>query len=214
MQKVIRPFSPPIYLGKIEQQELDFIKSIVSSAQEKKLPPTAGLVGNIRNQFAIDFENYEQKGKFKSIFIPHLSYFASNCHILENTEMETSEFDFSDAIWVNFQHRGEFQPLHYHNGFPGQHVVILWIQVPTELIEENKILKEHSIKPCAGNISFINSAQETLYSGPEFDFLPEEGDVVVIPAEQRHLVYPFTSDATRISLSFNISSMTNRSPNR
>jgi len=214
MQKVIRPFSPPIYLGKISDKELSFIRSIVDRAGEEKLPPTAGLVGNIRNQFAIDFTDLGEKGKFKSIFIPHLSYFASNCNVLDNRELVTTEFDFVDAIWVNFQRQGEFQPLHYHSGFPGQHVVIVWIQVPNELVEENKILQEHSIKPCAGNISFINAGQETLYSGPEFDFLPEEGDIVVIPAEQRHLVYPFTSDATRISLSFNISSMTNRSPDR
>ena len=104
-----------------------------------------------------------------------------------------------DDLWVNFQRKGEFQPLHAHDG---AFSFVIWMDIPYDPKDEAKF--QHK----AGNFSFVIS-NEVSRSVREhiINLSPEmNGYCCFFPSDLCHQVYPFfTSDKDRISISGNIS---------
>lgn len=103
-----------------------------------------------------------------------------------------------ESLWANFQGPGDFNPPHSHGGALSW---VIYLQIPDELIEENKQYKGTSAGP--GGITF------TYGDGPRDvityqTFLPQTGDMYIFPAWLQHWVYPFKSDVERISVSGNV----------
>jgi len=200
--KVIRPFSPPIYLGQISDDFYEFIKQHSDKAHKERGKPR-DLVGNIKNQFQINFDN-DDIIKFTDYLKPHFEYFLSNIEIEDQIERKIETLSWEDQIWINFQEAGEFQPLHMHSGI---YSMVIYVDVPEEIKKEQEAIHEYSTWPTAGQIHFVGTAEETTWSVNNFTFLPENKQILIFPATQRHLVYPFKSDVTRVSISANITSL-------
>ena len=103
-----------------------------------------------------------------------------------------------ESLWANFQGPGDFNPPHSHGGALSW---VSYLQIPDELIEENKQYKGTSAG--TGGITF------TYGDGPREvityqTYLPHTGDMYIFPAWLQHWVYPFKSDVERISVSGNV----------
>lgn len=108
------------------------------------------------------------------------------------------------TLWVNFQKKHEFNPIHTHNGV---YSFVLWLEVP--------YFMEFEKAASPGRRSPMNKAGafEFIYTNILGDVVGEvievdnnlEGTICLFPARLPHLVYPFFStDKTRISISGNL----------
>lgn len=206
--QILRPFSPPIYNGIISDDFYALIKIISDQSLEAEEKPK-GLVGNLKNQYQLIYTD-EQKYQFLQHLEPHFNFFISNCEVNNNQPKETTTLDWGDNIWINFQGPGDFQPLHIHSGL---HSIVIYVDVPREIEKENEEMAKWSIKPCAGHIHLVDGGPmvtNNQYYVNDFNFLPENKQILIFPADTKHMVYPFKSDVVRTSISFNITSLGTR----
>jgi len=110
------------------------------------------------------------------------------------------------SLWVNFQKKGEFQPIHNHSGLLS---FVIWMDIPYDWKDEAKLpfVRPNNKIPPGGNFSFVFSNgncrqvhERTISMSPEMN-----GYCCFFPSDLCHQVYPFyTSDKERISISGNI----------
>jgi len=103
------------------------------------------------------------------------------------------------ALWVNFQKKGGFQPLHAHDG---TFSFVIWMDIPYDFKDE---AKKHFR---AGDFMFVSSSEASrTVREHKINLSPEmNGYCCFFPSNLCHQVYPFyTSDKDRISISGNIS---------
>jgi hypothetical protein len=98
------------------------------------------------------------------------------------------------------QRAGEFNPTHQHTGDLS---VVVYIDIPPAIAEENKNRHSEIKSPVAGVIAFIHG-DETFWHRSIDHHQPETGDILIFPSSLKHEVYPFKSDVERISMSFNV----------
>jgi hypothetical protein len=116
-------------------------------------------------------------------------------------------FDFEIASsWINFQKKGEYNPIHRH--FGGELVFVIWLQIPYELQDElNHPSCVNSNNRCASMFEFANIPQ--TFNSKTHTIIPVdksyEGKMIIFESSMNHTVYPFfTSDDYRISMSGNV----------
>ena len=110
-----------------------------------------------------------------------------------------------DSLWVNYQKKYEFNPLHNHHGFCS---FIVFVNIPYDLKDEenyfsniNPNTQKHTSKLSFTN---INPMGEIITKCVDVD-KSFEGKALVFHASQLHQVYPFyTSDDYRITISGNL----------
>lgn len=193
-------------LGYIIEDVPEILLDSLKQEINKKLDSyNKNLAGNIKKEFYLPkaipiFNNYlmglarkydDNFGYFKNI-----TYCNNDAPlILEN-------------MWVNFQKKHEFNPVHVHKGIFS---FVIWLQVPYEIEYEkaNSPGKDgnHNLAGCF-QFHFLNILGEfselTLPVDRRF-----EGKICFFPARLSHSVNPFySSDDYRISIAGNISLQT------
>ena len=103
-----------------------------------------------------------------------------------------------ESLWANFQGPGDFNPPHSHGGALSW---VIYLQIPDELIEENKQYKGTSAGPGGITFTYGDGPREVITYQT---YLPHTGDMYIFPAWLQHWVYPFKSDVERISVSGNV----------
>ena len=104
-------------------------------------------------------------------------------------------------VWVNHMTAGDFNPPHIHHG---DITFVLFVDVPKVIQKENIKYSGSSLGP--GALSFnwgtneIASKRDCINS---VNVMPETGDFFIFPTMLTHWVFPFKSNATRISVSGN-----------
>ena len=104
-------------------------------------------------------------------------------------------------VWINYQRAHDHNPYHMHSG---QFSFVIYCSVPKILQEEIKQLTTRTNHPAPGGISFFYGDPPLNMGIGAYDFVPTEGMMLVFPAYLRHMVYPFRSKCTRISVSGNL----------
>ena len=106
-----------------------------------------------------------------------------------------------EELWVNFQKKHQFNPLHKHSGIFS---FVIWMEIPYDLKDEyNLPWVKHSNTQRASNFVFVDSLGGATPIEVDKDY---EGVCCFFPSTLQHMVYPFyTSDLNRISISGNIS---------
>lgn len=108
------------------------------------------------------------------------------------------------SIWVNFQQKYEFNPVHAHSGV---YSFVIWTKIPFDRDDEmQKAPGSRSSDPKAGAFEFVYPNVLGSIGVQQFPMTKElEGKIVLFPAMLSHQVYPFyTADGYRISVSGNI----------
>ena len=100
-------------------------------------------------------------------------------------------------LWVVRQFKGEYNPIHYHEGdLSGDG----YLKLPKGMTK-NKIVKNKKIKT-NGTIDFING-QKGFLSKSIYNVSPKIKDLLIFPNYLMHSVYPFNVEGERRSFSFN-----------
>ena len=183
----------------------------------------AAIKIDIQDMLNTDFQNVQQVNKrlYGAIEKEYRLNTSSNlvskfaCAVAREYWKFTSEKNnfnknhFVNNIWVNFQKKYEFNPLHSHMSCDLSFV--LWVKIPYNLELEKKM--SHV---CNSNMFNDETTAFTfLYPDP---YNPDgiskkilqidsnyEGKMIVFPSSLQHIVYPFfTSDEYRISVAGNI----------
>ena len=203
-----------VQLFKLPQQMIDYLWERIDIAKKEQKYRKNSLVGHISHSY-----NLEDP---QNVIISNL------LHILYNPNDNPKMYEFInkevrcvydrvrrekflephlDDLWVNFQKKGEFQPLHNHSG---TFSFVIWMDIPYHPKDEAKLpLGQSTSKTQHGGNFTIAMSGDTSRSVKEYfiRLSPEmNGYCCFFPSDLCHQVYPFyTSDKDRISISGNIS---------
>ena len=108
------------------------------------------------------------------------------------------------ALWVNFQKKHEFNPIHDHSGVFS---FVIWMKIPTDWKEQSKLpFMEGQNHSCVSNFEITYPDTDYGLQQSYYQMSPEmEGKMLFFSSRLKHGVYPFyENDGTRISISGNI----------
>ena len=179
----------------------EFKKALLAKAEKSTESYGSRLAGHLKKEVKLDFSDYrEDLNEMIMIYNHALSQWLGNHPMSQWSKTERPQYIVSD-LWCNFQNPNEFNPPHNHGGILS---FVIYLKVPKEIKEE--CLKHQKIKNSAGpgSISFFMGDADKKNTVTNNSFFPEEGDIFVFPAWLKHWVYPYKSDAVRVSVSGNI----------
>tara|TARA_B100001113_G_C20995996_1_gene572729 strand:+ start:187 stop:810 length:624 start_codon:yes stop_codon:yes gene_type:complete len=109
-----------------------------------------------------------------------------------------------NSLWVNFQKKHEFNPMHDHSGVFS---FVIWMKIPTDWKEQSKLpFMEGQNHSSVSNFEITYMDTDFTLNQSYYQMSPEmEGKMLFFSSRLKHGVYPFyESDGTRISISGNL----------
>ncbi|MGL3827068.1 putative 2OG-Fe(II) oxygenase [Candidatus Pelagibacter communis] len=189
--KNIKPFGPTIGKTRISR---NFIKKINSEfdlkTKNKKSDYSSKLASQIKNEIKLN-SNFIKKNLAKEIII-NAKKFLKNEKILKIKEIRILN------VWVVRQFKGEYNPIHYHEGNLSG---VGYLKLPKNMTR-NKEVKNKKIRT-NGTIDFING-QKNFLSKSIYNVIPKIGEMYIFPNYLMHTAYPFNVEGERRSFSFNL----------
>ena len=205
--------STVVQLFKLQQQMIDYLWERIDIAKKKKSCHKRELAGHISQSYKLDDpQNLVIQNLYKIVNDPGnnpkmFEFIQSEVtRIYDKTGLYGMLIPHLESIWVNFQKKGEFQPLHSHSGIFS---FVIWMDIPYHHEDEAKLAFSRSSSPgsTGGNFSFAMTSEVSRSVAEYFIKLSPEknGYCCLFPSDLSHQVYPFyTSDKDRISISGNI----------
>jgi uncharacterized protein (TIGR02466 family) len=189
--KNIKPFGPVIGKTRISN---NFIKKINNEfdlkIKNKNSDYSSKLASQIRNEIKLN-SNFIKKNLAKEIII-NAKKFLKNEKIKNIKEIRILN------LWVVRQFKGEYNPIHYHEGDLSG---VGYLKLPKNMTT-NKEVKNKKIRT-NGTIDFING-QKNFLSKSIYNVIPKIGDMYIFPNYLMHTAYPFNIEGERRSFSFNL----------
>ncbi|MDC3119819.1 2OG-Fe(II) oxygenase family protein [Candidatus Pelagibacter sp.] len=189
--KNLKPFGPSIGKTKISQNFLNKLnKEFDQKSISKKLDYSSKLASQIKNEIKIS-NNFIQKNLKKEIS-KKIKLFLLNEKIKNIKDIKILN------LWVVRQFRGEYNPIHYHEGdLSGVGYLKLPKNMTRNIHVKNKKIKTN------GTIDFING-QKSFLSNSIYNVIPKVRDLLIFPNYLMHTAYPFNIKGERRSFSFNV----------
>ena len=188
--KNIKPFGPSIGQSKVSKK---FIKKLNNEfdlkVKNRFKDYSSKLASQIKNE--VKFNNTFVDKYFSKEIKRNIKIFLKNVKIKNIKEIKILNF------WVVRQFKGEYNPIHYHNGDLSG---VGYIKLPKSMTK-NKFIKNKKIQT-NGTIDFING-QKNFLSKSIFNIIPKIGDLIIFPNYLMHTAYPFNVSGERRSFSFN-----------
>lgn len=188
----------------LTDKQVEPIKNEILKLQQPTssgVPANPFLVGNIEKEYGL----YDCKNHLSDLLRNLIGEYEHNFNFMQSQNMLSTDRPLVlDQIWVNFQKKYEFNPMHNHAGVFS---FVIWIKIPFLFDEE--ILHSpgyHSKIPMAGNFCFYytNVLGEICHFNIPVD-QTWENTMIVFPAKLNHAVYPFfNADGYRVSVSGNV----------
>jgi len=173
-------------------------KLFLSEARASKKDFESQLAGILKKQ--VEFRNSSLFDKFFNNMFKMYDHALQDWTKDKNIIAGGGEMYNLESLWANFQGPGDFNPPHSHGGSLSW---VIYLQIPDELIKENKQYKGTSAGPGGITFTYGDGPREVITYQT---FLPQTGEMYIFPAWLQHWVYPFKSDCERISVSGNVSS--------
>jgi hypothetical protein len=199
---------------KIPQPIIDYLWERIEIAKKNPISAKENLAGNISHSYNLgDPQNLIVKNIFKILCDSN-----NNPHMIMSIDREIKNVykkigyekganlePYLHDMWVNFQKKGEFQPLHTHDGVFS---FVIWMEIPYHHKDESNLhFAKGTMNDVCGNFTFAFSDCESReVSSYIIELSPVmNGYCCFFPSDLSHQVYPFyTSDKDRISISGNI----------
>ena len=189
--KNIKPFGPVIGKTRISN---NFIKKINNEfdlkIKNKNSDYSSKLASQIRNEIKLN-SNFIKKNLAKEIIIDAKKF-------LKNEKIKNIKEIRILNLWVVRQFKGEYNPVHYHEGDLSG---VGYLKLPKNMTT-NKEVKNKKIRT-NGTIDFING-QKNFLSKSIYNVIPKIGDMYFFPNYLMHTAYPFNIEGERRSFSFNL----------
>lgn len=183
-----------------------FIRAQAFDAKRNKCPHNEYLAGNIREEYAIPVVDNSCFREFERFVLDKVEEYDEKYNYLSTIMVLNRDvpYGLGNPMWVNFQKKHEFNPIHTHSGI---YSFVIWVQIPYDIenelknspgVESNTNLASMFQFYCSDFLGNIHTPQ--LKVDKSF-----EGKILLFPAKLNHSVYPFyTSDDYRISVSGNV----------
>ena len=188
--KNIKPFGPSIGQSKVSKK---FIKKLNDEfdlkVKNRFKDYSSKLASQIKNE--VKFNNTFVDKYLSKEIKRNIKIFLKNEKIKNIKEIKILNF------WVVRQFKGEYNPIHYHNGDLSG---VGYIKLPKSMTK-NKFINNKKIQT-NGTIDFING-QKNFLSKSIFNIIPKIGDLIIFPNYLMHTAYPFNVSGERRSFSFN-----------
>ena len=188
--KNIKPFGPSIGKTKISKKFSDKLNNEFDiKSNSKKIDYSSKLASQIKNEVKISnsfIKNYLEKELIKNI-----NEFLYNDKIKNIKKIKILN------LWVVRQFKGEYNPIHYHEGDLSG---VGYLKLPKGMTN-NKMVKNKKLKT-NGTIDFING-QKGFLSKSIYNVVPKIRDLLIFPNYLMHTAYPFNIEGERRSFSFN-----------
>ncbi|MDC0178988.1 2OG-Fe(II) oxygenase family protein [Candidatus Pelagibacter sp.] len=187
----IKPFGPTIGKTKISKRFFEKLnKEFESKSNSRKVDYSSKLASQIKNEIKIS-NNFIKKSLEKEIKV-NIRKFLFNEKIKDIKDIKILN------LWVVSQFKGEYNPIHYHEGDLSG---VGYLKLPKGMTN-NKLVKNKKLKT-NGTIDFING-QRGFLSKSIYNVLPKVKDLLIFPNYLMHTAYPFNIEGERRSFSFNI----------
>jgi len=189
--KNIKPFGPSIGKTKISDKFFNKLnREFDAKSKSKKIDYSSKLASQIKNELKISDkfikQNLEKELKFS------VKKFLFNENIKNIKEIKILN------LWVVRQFKGEYNPIHYHEGDLSG---VGYLKLPKGMTN-NKLVKNKKLKT-NGTIDFING-QKGFLSKSIHNVVPKIKEMLIFPNYLMHTAYPFNIDGERRSFSFNV----------
>ena len=189
--KNIKPFGPTIGKTKISKRFFEKLnKEFESKSNSRKIDYSSKLASQIKNEIKIS-NNFIKKSLEKEIKA-NIRKFLFKEKIKDIKDIKILN------LWVVSQFKGEYNPIHYHEGDLSG---VGYLKLPKGMTN-NKLVKNKKLKT-NGTIDFING-QRGFLSKSIYNVLPKVKDLLIFPNYLMHTAYPFNIEGERRSFSFNI----------
>ena len=188
--KNIKPFGPSIGKARISKKFLDILnKEFDEKSRSKKIDYSSKLASQIKKELKIS-------DKFVKKYLDHelkknIIKFLSSEKIKKIKEIKILN------LWVVRQFKGEYNPIHYHEGDLSG---VGYLKLPKGMTS-NKMVKNKKVKT-NGTIDFING-QRGFLSKSIYNVVPKIRELIIFPNYLMHTAYPFNIEGERRSFSFN-----------
>ena len=188
--KNIKPFGPSIGKARISKKFLDILnKEFDEKSKSKKIDYSSKLASQIKKELKIS-------DRFTKKYLDHelkknIIKFLSIEKIQKIKEIKILN------LWVVRQFKGEYNPIHYHEGDLSG---VGYLKLPKGMTS-NKMVKNKKVKT-NGTIDFING-QRGFLSKSIYNVVPKIRELIIFPNYLMHTAYPFNIEGERRSFSFN-----------
>ena len=185
-------WGPLVFESQIDK---DLIDLLLEKGRETTKDARKNLAGQIDKEFY--YENYDEwfNPKFSIYLESYIeaarNYTASipNKRILSGWHLE--------KLWVNYQRANEYNPPHDHTGDLS---FVIYLQVPEEIVKENKETQHEHNNAGPGMINFWFGL-DMPFAINRCSKMPSAGDIFIFPACLPQYVNDFKDDVERISVS-------------
>ena len=189
--KNIKPFGPSIGKTKISNKFFDKLnKEFDKKSKTKKIDYSSKLASQIKNELKIS-DKFIKQNLERELKI-NIKKFLSNEIIKNIKEIKILN------LWVVRQFKGEYNPIHYHEGDLSG---VGYLKLPKGMTN-NKMVRNKKLKT-NGTIDFING-QKGFLSKSIYNVVPKIKDLLIFPNYLMHTAYPFNINGERRSFSFNV----------
>ncbi len=189
--KNIKPFGPSIGKSKISKRFLKKLNEEFDKKSDlKKTDYSSELASQIKNEIKIS-NNFIKKFLLKELR-KNIKIFLAKEKVKNIKEIRVLN------LWVVRQFKGEYNPIHYHEGdLSGVGYLTLPKNMTKNILIKNKKIITN------GTIDFING-QKAFLSNSIYNLVPKTGDLIIFPNYLMHTAYPFNINGERRSFSFNV----------
>lgn len=188
--KNLKPFGPSIGKTRISKIFINKLnKEFDGVSKSKKKDYSSKLASQIQNE--VNFSNEYIKKNYSSYLKKIIEKFLNKEGIKNIKRIDILN------LWVVRQYKGEYNPIHYHEGDLSG---VGYIKLPKNMTN-NQMVKNKKIRT-NGTIDFVNG-QRAFLSKSIYNVVPKVGDLILFPNYLMHTAYPFNKDGERRSFSFN-----------
>jgi len=189
--KNIKPFGPSIGKTKISDKFFNKLnKEFDAKSKSKKIDYSSKLASQIKNELKIS-DKFIKQNLEKELKLS-IKKFLLNENIKNIKEIKILN------LWVVRQFKGEYNPIHYHEGDLSG---VGYLKLPKGMTN-NKLVQNKKLKT-NGTIDFING-QKGFLSKSIHNVVPKIKELLIFPNYLMHTAYPFNIDGERRSFSFNV----------
>ena len=189
--KNIKPFGPSIGKTKISDKFFNKLnKEFDAKSKSKKIDYSSKLASQIKNELKISDKFIKQNLERELKFSVKKFLFNENIKYIKEIKILN--------LWVVRQFKGEYNPIHYHEGDLSG---VGYLKLPKGMTN-NKLVKNKKLKT-NGTIDFING-QKGFLSKSIHNVVPKIKEMLIFPNYLMHTAYPFNIEGERRSFSFNV----------
>ena len=174
---------------------LEFSNRLLKQGKKLKISHSTNLAGKIKTELLYDFkkDSWIIEG-----YYPFIDAWIKGYEKVCGGKLSIKGISLS-SIWINFQKKNEFNPVHIHSNC--QISFVHWIKMPQAVLNEGK--KDITTSSRPGGITFHYGEEQNFIINSR-NFFPKENTIMIFPATLKHEVCPFKSNVSRISVAGNI----------